>query len=96
MEEQQIYKQAVKKWGHALQITQSIQEMAELTKELTKIFQRKTNFDNIIEEIADTQIMLEQLKVILRDKIGLDFDNKYGVAYEAKLLRLEKLLKESQ
>lgn len=89
MEETELYVKAVSKWGHALQINQAIQEMAELTKELTKIFQEKTDFNKIIEEMADVSIMLEQLKVIMRNNKSLDFDTKFADWRYVKLRRLE-------
>ena len=40
-----------------------IEEMSELTKEILKnINRKKNNVDAIIEETADVEIMLEQLK----------------------------------
>lgn len=50
-------------YGRELQEMQAIEEMAELTQAINK-FRRKPGeqtFENLIEEIADTQIMLEQL-----------------------------------
>ena len=58
-----IYKRALKTWGKEPQMLQVIEEMSELTKEILKnINRKKNNIDEIIEETADVEIMLEQLK----------------------------------
>ena len=43
----------------------AIEEMSELQKELCKTLIGKENRDSLIEEIADVQIMLDQLKLIV-------------------------------
>ena len=58
-----IYKRALKTWGKEPQMLQVIEEMSELTKEILKnINRKKDNLNEIIEETADVEIMLEQLK----------------------------------
>ncbi|WP_410495165.1 hypothetical protein QTL86_13665 [Cellulosilyticum sp. ST5] len=60
----EILKQAIAKYGPDMQKTIAIEEMAELTKELCKNKRGQDNWDHIAEEIADVEIMLEQLKLI--------------------------------
>lgn len=58
-----IYERALKSWGKEPQMLQVIEEMSELTKEILKNINRnKANVAEIIEETADVEIMLEQLK----------------------------------
>jgi Leu/Phe-tRNA-protein transferase len=64
-----IYQRAIERWGISLQSVVVIEEMSELTKEITKTLRgnkfehrNESDFDNIIDEIADVEIMLEQLK----------------------------------
>lgn len=42
----------------------AIEEMSELTKEIIKWKRYKNNGDAVAEEIADVEIMLEQLKIM--------------------------------
>jgi hypothetical protein len=56
------------------QVIVAIEELSELQKELCKSLRNKDkiNLDNLIEEIADVEIMLEQIKIyfdILQEKI---------------------------
>lgn len=72
----QTLSKAVETYGY-IQIIKTIEELAELQKELSKqyIYHKlpdlvdndkfKTNIGNIIEELADVEIMLEQVKMIL-------------------------------
>lgn len=64
----EVYRKFVDKYGLDSQITQCIEELSELTKELCK-YQRYRNSDkekavveNIKEEIADVLNMVEQLQ----------------------------------
>ena len=61
-----IYDRALKDWGKNAQMLQVIEEMSELTKEILKNVNRgKNNLNELIEETADVEIMLEQLKYCL-------------------------------
>lgn len=58
-----ICQRALDTWGEEAQMLMVIEEMSELTKEILKnINRKKNNVDAIIEETADVEIMLEQLK----------------------------------
>ena len=77
-----IYGRALKTWGKAPQMLQVIEEMSELTKEILKNVNRgKDNIAELIEETADVEIMLEQLKVC------------YGIAKQVDAYKAEKLIK---
>jgi hypothetical protein len=93
MLEQELYKRAIKLWGKTAQIDMAIEEMAELTQALCKI-KRKTQpkgiIYNLFEEIADVEIMLEQLKIIFNcEDIVLEYKDQ-------KLERLEKRILEGE
>lgn len=83
------YERALKTWGKEAQMLQVIEEMSELTKEILKNINRgKNNVSEIIEETADVEIMLRQLKVCY----GID---KQVEAYKkGKLQKIEKRLDE--
>jgi len=57
-------------YGFASQSRQTIEEMAELTVALSKMHREysKKNLDNIIEELADVQIMIEQMMYLTSSK----------------------------
>ena len=61
-----LYKEAISRFGTSAQIMIAMEECSELIKELSKMFRGETNVENISEEIADVQIMIEQLKIIFR------------------------------
>lgn len=66
---------AVNVYGKTSQCTVCMEEMAERTKELTKELSKnlrgQDNAAHIAEEIADVEIMLEQLKLMfsIRDEV---------------------------
>lgn len=58
-----ILKRALQTWGKQPQMLMVVEEMSELMKEILKnINRKKDNIAQIIEETADVEIMLEQLK----------------------------------
>lgn len=57
----QIYRAALNIYGAAAQTVIVFEEMAELQKELCKHMRGANNREDIAEEIADVQIMLEQM-----------------------------------
>jgi hypothetical protein len=69
------YKQKIKEiinvYGEEHQINKAIEEMAELTKELIKYQNRHQEYltqekiiKNIKQELADVEVMIEQIKII--------------------------------
>lgn len=73
MDRQEIIKKAIETYGIDAQVLTAIEEMSELTKALCKerrtrhcddLAVRSKAMDNIAEEVADVQIMLNQLRCI--------------------------------
>ena len=58
------FKKIIEKYGNYNQKLKIIEELAELIKEITKDLQECDNWDEIVEEIADIEIMLEQSKIL--------------------------------
>lgn len=61
-----LLQQAIDKWGEDAQMKMVLEEMSELQKEICKLWRGKDNRDAIAEEVADVEIMLDQLKLMLR------------------------------
>ena len=78
---------ALKKWGQSTQLVVAIEELSELQKELCKNMRGFSNQFSIAEEIADCEIMLQQLKTIF------DCHGETGRHVSEKLNRLELRLK---
>lgn len=91
--EGRILEDAIAKFGKEVQINIMIEEMAELTKALLKYrrwhegtgAKSDERLSDILEEMADVQIMLNQMVLIFGDS------TEYEIA---KLERLEKRLSE--
>lgn len=66
------YSEAVSAYGKQSQLIMAMEEMAELTKELSKNIRGTKNVSAISEEMADVEIMLEQLKVIFANRSEVD------------------------
>lgn len=84
---EKMYKKALALWGIEAQINMMIEECAELIQALQK-YKRNTSLktiDNIYEELADVEIMSEQMRIV--------FDsNTIDATKRIKLKRLGNLL----
>lgn len=66
---ERILVDAVQTWGANAQALMMIEEMSELTQAICKLFRADSkNYaavnDNVLEEMADVQIMLDQMKIM--------------------------------
>jgi len=83
--DKEIYKALEKKYGQEHQVTVCIEELAELTKALTKYLRNHETHPMImIEEIADVEICLAQMKIFFDMRNGVDFFKDF------KMKRLQK------
>lgn len=64
MEKNDLYSKLIMVFGKENQVIVAVEELAELQKELTKFLRKKLNRVNLSEEIADVEIMVEQLKLM--------------------------------
>ena len=89
MTKDEILKSAIERYGNTSQLIVAMEEMAELTKELSKFLRGAHNEDAIAEEVADVRIMLDQLEIM--------FDCAEAAAdYQAsKVERLQRRLEET-
>jgi len=87
LKEQRIYRAAVNTYGEESQVGMMIEEMSELTQALCKMKRGKDH--NITEELADVEIMLNQLKLMF----GQMEVEEWKII---KLARLDKMLREGE
>lgn len=59
-----VCKDALETFGKVSQMMMVLEETAELQKEISKNFRGESNITLIAEEIADVEIMLEQMKIL--------------------------------
>lgn len=64
IDESTVLRRALDTYGSTLQIVMTFEEMSELQKELCKYLRGRGSFEYIVEEIADVEIMLEQMKLL--------------------------------
>ena len=83
MTDLEIYKRLRAQNGDTAQLVVAVEELSELTKEITKCLRSKGNIDHLAEEVADVEIMVEQVKLIF------NVQDKVEVARQIKLQRLE-------
>jgi NTP pyrophosphatase (non-canonical NTP hydrolase) len=71
-ENQDLYKEVINKWGIDSQMLQLAEESLELSHAILKMRRKREKIDDVAEEIADVQIMIEQLHIIhddLKEKV---------------------------
>lgn len=79
-----LYQRVLDKYGFDAQMTVVIEELSELIKEICKNKRGNSNLDSIAEEVADVEIMCEQLRFIFQ------FDYRVDEWKKAKLDRLNE------
>lgn len=79
-----IYVSALNAFGERTQMIVALEELSECQKEICKMLRGEGNVDHLAEEIADAQIMLEQITMIFQTQ---SLVTNYR---EMKLLRLEE------
>ena len=93
MNENEIYEQAVKHYGHLNQIVKGIEECSELIRALARWLEGAPDIGNIAEEIADVEIMIEQIKIMLNSLFeDCDAEKLLELKKYEKLSRLAKRL----
>lgn len=60
-EQIKVVKEAIRHYGYDHQIMVAVEEMGELLQALSKFKRHEGDINNIIEEIADVEIMMQQL-----------------------------------
>lgn len=65
-----LYRRAIESWGIGPQLLMVVEEMSELAKAILKLARAKDGKEaeaimSVMEEAADVEIMLEQLRIIL-------------------------------
>lgn len=91
-ERAEIYKEAVSQWGMDAQVNMAIEEMAELISALQHYrrlenWGHKTTIEDITDEVADVEIMMEQLRFMF----GINSLDLFQIK-EKKLNRVKELL----
>lgn len=64
IDESEVLHRALDTYGSRAQVVMVFEEMSELQKELCKYLRGRGSFEHIAEEIADVEIMLEQMKML--------------------------------
>jgi NTP pyrophosphatase (non-canonical NTP hydrolase) len=82
-----IYIKAIDKFGVDHQMRKVVEELFELGVAIMH-YQRSSGIHNIIEEVADVQIMLEQMQLIF------DIEKDVAQVKVIKLLKLQAMIDE--
>lgn len=85
-----ILTRAIKHFGRDAQERMMFEEMSELQKAMCKLSRGKGCIDDIAQEIADVEIMLEQMKIIYQ------CEESTALWKHQKLERLRSLLNEGR
>lgn len=95
-DDERIMQQAIETYGVQAQCDVAVEEMAELTKAIMKIRRVADDYgktqaarENLLEEIADVDIMIDQLKIMCGPKQVEEYRKK-------KLERLERRLNDDR
>ena len=84
-----LFGAALARWGIDAQLRMAIEECAELSEAICHYFRGRCTRQTLAEEVADVEIMMEQLRAIIGEDLVSEVKNK-------KLKRLEERLSEEE
>ena len=84
----QVLSDAIETFGEQKQLVVALEELSELQKEICKELRGDGNLDHIAEEMADVQIMLDELEIIFGNR------GKVAAWQSKKAKRLAERIKE--
>ena len=87
--ERDILRSAIDTYGAVMQIAIAFEEMSELQKELCKYLRGSGSQENIAEEIADVEIMMEQMKTLF------NCENSVRRVRQQKVKRLKERMEQN-
>ena len=82
-----LLERLITKYGDDNQLNKAIEELSELIRALSR-----KDIENIIEEIVDVEIMLHQVRIILKRKIP-NYQEIYSNNFQKKIKKLHNLLR---
>lgn len=85
-----VYDRALDAYGPDVQLTVALEELSEAQKEICKMLRGMGNIENLAEEIADAEIMLEQVKNMF------NIEELVDEVAEKKLDRLQRKIEEDR
>jgi len=85
LEDQELYRRTLAKWGVDAQYDQAVEECAELIAVLKHFRRGKADAERVIDELADVWLMVGQLSFMFGE-------DRVKQAVQAKLAKLEDLL----
>lgn len=94
MNQEKLYIKAINMWGRIAQINMAIEECGELIVALAKNYRdmNGSTVNEVLDEMADVEIMIEQLKIMFNYMYSNDAVDKFEDIKRRKLERLEKRL----
>lgn len=90
MENAELYRAAIKAWGAEAQTKMVFEEIAEFQEAICKCGRGRDTAEHVAEEIADVQIMLEQMAVLY------GVENAVADYREIKLARLASRVEKAE
>lgn len=90
---EKILRKVVKIFGYENRIKKMLEELAELTIALIHYPQDKVSLPHLVGEIADVEILLVQLKMVLTDKTQQNVERLVDIKKEEIMQGLTNIIK---
>ena len=77
--EKDVFEKALQTYGGEHQQKKLLEEMAELQKEICKHWDGAQNLDKIADEMADVEILLDQMKLLFQNSSLVELRRSFKV-----------------
>lgn len=74
-----LYKAAIDQWGQTFEYMKVVEECGEFLQAYSKVMENKWSKERLAEELADVEIMLEQIKI------------SHNISAQVKNIKVEKI-----
>ena len=88
----QTYEAALEHYGVHSQMVKCMEECGELIQALARNLSGEHNEENVAEELADVEIMIQQMRLIFGGSVGYNVD----IIKAQKVARLKKRIEEEE
>lgn len=92
MKSKELYEECVKAWGVNSQMNMAVEEASEFIQAISK-FNRGDGIAKLLEEIADIELMIAQVKYMISTLPGSTEDRIKKAIKNWRVLKIERLKK---
>lgn len=82
---QEVLERALEEWGEKAQFLMAHEECGELITAVARYYRGRASKEEVLEEVADVQLLLDQLAIILGNGEAIELERQKFVRFRDRL-----------